>query len=278
MDPTRHHASPLAALALLLAPFAMAAGPPPTVAGVERSALFVLGEDERIEDAGRFVVPGGRFARREDFEVVRTAEGGRRITSIITAADGSYRAEGRWDYAPDDRATAVEGRTTYGGKPVVITMRIDQPDPLITVTVDGVKAEHRASCPDGCLADLSPSALPMFTMARRYDAGRGGEQPFRWIGQSLLMDQVLLEGTATISRIGEGTFDGIRGPERVVQYAFVENLRDEASGKFMKVAFNLYTTTDHRPVAFAVGTSTVGERAGYEGITETLPPRIPETR
>jgi hypothetical protein len=54
--------------------------------------------------------------------------------------------------------------------------------------------------------------------------------------------------------------------------------KDEASGRFMTVAFNLYTTADHRPVAFAVGTSTVGERVGYEGVTTALPPRIPDTR
>jgi hypothetical protein len=65
----------------------------------------------------------------------------------------------------------------------------------------------------------------------------------------------------------------------VRQYAFVETLKNESTGAIFQLAFNLYVAADDdRPLAFAIGSSTVGERAGFEGITRALPPRIPAIR
>lgn len=244
-------------------------------AAVMRSSLFEFAPGDRMEDSGVMVVTGGRFDRTEAFEVVRTAEGGRRLSSVTVGAGDAYRVEGRWDYADDDRALGATGRGLYGGQAVTVVMRREAGDRAsITLRGSGEPVVHTAPC-TACLMDMSPSALPMFTMTRLYDAERGGAQVFRWIGRSLILDQVLLDGQSEITRLGEFEFahDGTTTP--VTQYVFVENLRDEASGQYFKVAFNLYVDAQQRPLAFATAGSTVGERAGYEGLTTALPKQIP---
>jgi len=248
---------------------------PPPVGGVTRSSLFQFRPGDRLEDGGRLVVTGGRFARAEDFEVVRRVDGGRTVTSITTADDGQYRVEGRWTYTADEAATGAAGLGTIGGQPVTVDIRSGVA-PTIGVTRGGRDQVKTAACPAGCLIDMTPSALPMFTMTRLYDAGRGGEQPFNWIGQSLIMDQTLLEGVARLRKLGEGRFGTGDAAVTVVQYAFVETLKDEATGQSVQVPFNLYVSQDHKPLAFAVGSGTVAERVGYEGLTQAMPVQIPK--
>lgn len=257
----------------LLAPALAGAEPPAPAAGVLRSSLFELDAGDRVEDAGVIEVTSARMARTEHFEVVRRADGGRTLTSVTLGAGGSYRVEGRWEYGPDDAAGPVRGLGVYDGTPVVIEISGGRPGARIDLVRGAERSSATADCAAGCLVDLAPSALPMFTMTRRYDAAAGGEQRFHWIGRSLTIDQVLLDGTADIRRIGSGRF----GPddEPVEQYAFVEKLKDEASGSVFEVAFNLYVGADQRPLGFAIAPTTVGERVGYEGLTDALPPRFP---
>ena len=159
----------------------------------------------------------------------------------------------------------------YDGETVKLSIRRD--GAMAELAVDGAApARHRAWCADDCLLDLSPSALAMFTMTRRYDQSRGGPQVFRWVGRSLIVDQVLLDGTAEITRLKEIMFNSAAGAVKVRQYRFVETLKDEASGQIAQVAFNLYTDETNRPLAFATAGSTIGQRMGYEGIIEALPP------
>ena len=241
-----------------------------------RSALFQFAPGDQLEDSGVLVVTGGRFDRTEAFEVLRTAGGGRRVTSVTIAAGDAYRVEARCDYTGDDAAVSAAGRGQYAGKPVDIEIVAAGGEATITLSGSGLAAVDTAPCGADCLIDMAPSALPMFTMARRYDEARGGPQVFRWIARSLIANQVLLDGSAEIRKLGD--FEFVQGERRtpVKQFAFIETLKDEASGQYFKAAFNLYVDVDNRPLAFATPSSTTGERAGYEGITSALPKQIPE--
>jgi hypothetical protein len=274
--PRRVIASGLVA-GLLLATGLPAAELPPPAGGVVRSELFELGSGDRVEDAGRFAIVSAtrpRFSRTEHFEVVRHADGGRTVTIVTLGDVEDYRIEGRFRYGPDETAGEVRGLGLYEGEPVVIESSGGGPGATITFERGGKRMSHSADCAEGCLIDLAPAALPMFTMTRRYDMAAGGAQAFRWIGRSLLMDQVLLDGVANIQLLGTERF----GPDdKVVEhYAFSEKIRNEATGQYIDVAYNLYVDDDKRPLAFVVG-RTVGERAGYEGLTTAIPPRFPES-
>ena len=245
--------------------------------GIQRSDLFEFAAGDRIEDSGRLLVTGGRLDRVEDFEVVRRADGGRSISTIVAAAGDSYRVQARLTFSADEYALTAVGEGSYEGQPAMVNIQRDGNSAELVLA--GARYEARnAPCRSDCLIDMSPSALPMFTMTRRYDETAGGAQTFRWVGRSLIVDQILLDGSVEISKLGDFVFRHGDRETAVQQYAFVENLRDEASGRFFRVAFNLYTTADDRPLAFATGGTTVGERLGYEGITQALPPQIPTLR
>jgi len=246
--------------------------------GVVRSEVFQFAPGDQLKDTGVLVVTGGRFDRTEAFEVVRTADGGRRVTSVIIGAGDSYRVHARWDYAADASAVLASGRGQYGGNPVGIEISAAAGVATITLTDEDIETVHTAACGADCLLDMAPSALPMFTMTRRYDEARGGPQVFRWVARSLITDQVLLDGSAEIRLLGDFEFvqDGRRS--LVKQFVFIETIKNEASGEYFKVAFNLYVSADHRPLAFATASSTLGERAGYKGITSALPKQIPQLR
>jgi hypothetical protein len=248
-------------------------------AGVERASLFEMTAGDRLEDAGVFVVRSARMGRTESFEVLRRPDGSRVVTSVTRGADDGYRVEGRWTYGPREIATGAIGRAVIDGRPSTIVIELAGGRADIRIDDGAEQRRYAASCAAGCLVDLAPSALPMFTMTRRYDAAAGGPQSFRWIGHSLTEAQVLLDGMAEIEKLGDADFVAADGTRlRVQQFAFVETLRDEASGRSIRVAFNLYVDETHRPLAFAIGSSTVGERVGVEGLTATIPVRMPATR
>jgi hypothetical protein len=251
---------------------------PPPAAGIERSSLFSFAAGDRLEDAGRMVVAGGRFARTEHFEVVRRADGGRAVTSVIVAAGNAYRVEGRWDSDAREQAGAATGLGSYAGVPAHIEISGGGPGARIRVRSGTTDQTRVAPCPEGCLVDMTPSTLPMFTLTRRYGFADAGIRSYRWIGQSLLADETLLDGTTEVRKLRAADFAAPGGTVRVHQYAFVETLRNEATGKTFQMAFNLYVDGEHRPLAFAIGSSTVGERVGYEGITRAIPPEVPAVR
>jgi len=251
-------------------------GEAPAPNNIERSDLFQFGAGDRLEDSDLLVVTGGAFDRTEAFEVVRQPDGGSVLTEIIVGANNSYKVQTRIRFDADGSGISGKGFGNYAGEPVEVI--ITKADDVARITAQGetFSAEHTAPC-DQCLMDMSPSAIPMFMMARRYDEAQGGQQPFRWVARALIGDQVLLDGTARIQKLGDYTFskDGEQVP--VKQYAFVEKLKNEQMGAYFYVAFNLYTTADGKPLAFATGGKTRGERRGYEGITTALPGQIPET-
>ena len=239
---------------------------------VERSSLFALADGDRIEDSGVLAVASGRFARAEAFEVVRHADGGRTLTSIITGADGSYRVEGRWSYDSDEHAISADGKASYSGAPESINIVAMPPTAVITVSSGAVERKVPAPCDPDCLIDMAPSALPMFTMTRRYDNAQGGDQAFRWIGQGLVFDQVLLEGIAKIRLLDRQTVGGVD----VSQFVFVETLTNAETGDVTSFAFNLWVDADHRPLAFGMTSGTLGVRKGYEAIPAAMPAQFAE--
>jgi len=267
------------ALLVLLLPGLPRADTPAPAEGVIRSELFEFSAGDRIVDSGIMNVVSPRMPRSEHFEIVRHPDGARTLTSVtLGGPDGdAYRVEGRWRYGPDDSALAARGIGVYEGTPVTVEISGGGPGAKLSVVRDGERRTDVADCASGCLVDMAPSALAMFTMTRRYQDEAGEPQRFRWIGRALTFDQVLLDGVAEIRKLGETEYDAGGSAETVQQYAFVERLRDEKTGRVSRIGFNLYVTEDQRPLAFAIGSSTVGERVGYEGLTEAIPPRIPST-
>ena len=255
----------LAAVSIAIACFSQSVVAQDT--SVERSSFFTLNEGDRIEDSGVIAVASGRFARTEAFEVVRHADGGRTLTSIITGADGSYRVEGRWSYDADEHAISADGKASYSGAPATINIVATPPTASIAVSAGAVERKIPAPCDPDCLIDMAPSALPMFTMTRRYDQAQGGAQSFRWIGQGLVFDQVLLEGIAEIRLLDRQTV----GDVDVSHFIFVETLTDAKTGDVTSFAFNLWVDADHRPLAFGMTSGTLGVREGYEAVPAAMP-------
>ena len=160
-------------LILLALVAASAAGQPAPAPGVERSALFRFDAGDRIDDADVMNVSGGRFDRRETFEFVTRADGSRVLTSVTVGAGDLYRVDGRWQFTGDDVAVSADGIGSYAGESVTMAIRRD--GDMAEISVDGAAvARHRAWCADDCLLDMSPSALAMFTMTRRYVQSQGG--------------------------------------------------------------------------------------------------------
>jgi hypothetical protein len=260
---------------LVLLAFEAVMAQPAPVPGVTRSQLFEFIQGDEIVDSGIMQVTGGGYDRREEFELVRHADGATTLSAIITGANALYQVQARWRFSPSEHALEAFGIGAYEQQ--AVTVSIKRADNVATLLTDGaMQTQHQASCGDTCLIDMAPSALPMFWMARRYDEAQGGPQEFQWVARSLTVDRVLLEGSAEIRKLGDHVFAHDEGPVPVRQYFFVEDLKDEVSGQFFQVDFNLYIDDDGRPLAFAARSTTAGERVGFEGITEAIPPRFPE--
>jgi kynurenine 3-monooxygenase len=176
-------------------------GTPPPAPEFERSRLFTCADGDHIEDAGVMVVTGGPFSRTESFESVRRVDGGRTVTSVIVGASGSYRVEGCWTYRANDTAAAAQGLADYGGVPTRVDIRVA--DAVATIRVHADNTEHQLAAPcRACLIDLSPSALPMFTMVRLYDPAQGAVQSFDWIGRGLIQGSGPAPARFQLSRHG----------------------------------------------------------------------------
>lgn len=235
---------------------------------VERSSFFRLGAGDRIEDAGVLRVQSGRFARSEAFEVVRRADGGRVVTSVITAGDNSYRVEGRWEYDANEQAVRADGQASYGSVPATVELIASAPNATISVESGDVERTLPASCDPDCLLDMAPSAVAMFSMTRQHTKPAGEIQTYRWLGQGLIMDQVLLEGTADMRLLKTENVDGTE----VSHYHFTEYLTDAQTGEKRSFDFNLWVDSEHRPLAFGMTSGTLGVRDGYDSVPVAMPP------
>jgi hypothetical protein len=249
-------------------------------------AATALGQDEStsgkgaVIDEGVFVVSGRPgFARREEFSIFKRADGGYTVRSAIAAEDGSYTANARWNFDAAWRAIDAAGQGDAKG----VKRRIEmwrESTPSGTV----VKISRRATLADGeprnetfsapcdadCLMDMAPAALPMSAMTRRYDAAKGGEQAFRWVGAALTDDQVLEGGTATLWLNRKQQVDG----REVAHWRFREDLPGATPGQTYQMHMHLWTDADNRLRKFGVGRSekpsTVGVRESDATIAEQM--------
>ena len=240
--------------------------------GIERSSLFAMKMGDVMEDSGLLTVHSGNFARTEAFEVVRHADGGRTLTSVITGTATPYRVEGRWSYNSNERPVSVSGKGNYDGVPADISILATPPEAAITVSYGDVNRTVPVPCNSACLIDMGPGAIAMFTMTRRASEKVGEVTRLYWIGQALTSDMVLTEGHADIHKLVTGT----SSDTDVIQYAFVETLPNPETGEFYSMDFNLYVDDTHRPLAFATRGGTTGTRTGYENLITDMPPVFSE--
>lgn len=255
--------STFAAAVLLMAAPALAA---------QDSTIFAPHAGVEVLDHGTLVISGGSSARSESFEMVRRPDGGRTIVSVTTAADGSYRVQGRWDYDAEETALSAHGRGLHGGQKVTIDIAAAAPAATMRwESADGSMRTFHAPCDAPCLIDMSPSALPMFTMTRQYDFDAGGVQQYRWIGYDLTRDQRLIDGTVRFRYVKEIPVTLPTGETMNIRhFIWDETLVDEESGRTFEVHFNAWTDTDHRPLKFKVGKRTTGIRDGFQAISDQL--------
>jgi hypothetical protein len=256
-------------LAALTLPSAIAASEPSLYTGVAGA---------KVIDSGVFVVSSGSGAREETFEYVQRPDGGFTLVNSITAANGGYRVNGRFDYDAQWNATAAYGTGIYDGVPVAIALERSGGKVAITVAGRGKRSRSVSACAPSCLIDMAPSINPMFVMTRHYDFAAGGEQEFLWAGQDLnkpssLTDdhvQIAFKDEAVVTRTGAEQM-------KLRHFYFLENI-PQPNGQMFRLAFDLWTDREHRPVAFRVrppGSSavgTVGVRKGFEEVRSQILP------
>ena len=80
------------------------------LADIVDSGLYTLSPGDEVIDSGVMNVSRlGHAISSEEFQVVRRADGGRTIVSVVTAADDSFEIPARWDYDADEQATGEMG-------------------------------------------------------------------------------------------------------------------------------------------------------------------------
>jgi len=242
------------------------------VAAASTGAAFAPASDLELVDHGTMIVTGGWADRRETFEILRRADGGRTIVSTITAADGGYRVQGRWDYDAEERALSAHGLGQHDGEAVTIDILAAPPAGTLRFEgADGGVQTFHAPCKPRCLIDMTPSALPMFTMTRLYDYDRGGSQAFPWIGYGLTRNMRLLDGTVDLRFVKDLTLEGPAGETlRLRHFVWDEDLIEDVSGKRFKMHANFWIDAAHRPIKFTIGSKVSGIREGYEAIDAQL--------
>jgi hypothetical protein len=247
-----------------------------TAQAQDKVALIEPDTSGAIFDQGSIVVDGaGGFSRMEDFVIFKHPDGEYTILSNIVANDGSYEASAKWTYDKEWHAKAGTARSITKGIERKIDIRRDGNTATMTrrtITADNVKGdEFTVACGDDCLIDMTPAVLPMAVMARRFDAPKTGSQTFKWIGVSLIGDQVLTNGTATISLKRTLNVNTL-GP--INHWRFVEDLTDP-TGKPFQMNAHLWTDKNGHLRKFGMGRNptptTVGIRQTDESLSNQMP-------
>jgi len=236
---------------------------------------------ETLVDEGVFVVAGRPgFGRAEEFSVFKRPDGGYTLLATITADDDSYIASGTWNYDAEWRSLSVRGQSNVKGTTRTVEVkRENAPEgPIVRMTrrttpKDGALKQETftAACDMDCQIDMTPAAMPMSVMTRRFDVAKGGEQAFRWVGISLTDDQVLLGGAATLwlNRMQQAN-----GAE-IKHWRFREDLPGP-DGTTYQMNMHLWTDAAGHMRKFGVGRSekpsTIGIRESDEKISEQMKP------
>jgi hypothetical protein len=156
---------------------------------------------------------------------VQRPDGGYTLVNSITAADGSYRVGGRFDYDARWNVIEAHGAGLDEGVPVAIKMTRRGKRVEINVTGRGKPYRSDSNCDPSCLMDLAPSISTMFVITRHYDFARGGKQDFMWAGHALTRRQSLSDDRVQLSYLGESTIarDG-RPPLALRHFTFDETI------------------------------------------------------
>ncbi|MCY3606535.1 MAG: hypothetical protein OXH45_12375 [Gammaproteobacteria bacterium] len=244
-------------------------------ADVVDSGLYTLSPGDEVIDSGVMNVSRlGHAISSEEFQVVRRADGGRTIVSVVTAADDSFEIPARWDYDADEQATGAAGWGKHAdGRAFEVTLTRDADAATMFVAYEsGERVTYEGECPSGCLMDMMPGAIPQFTMSRRYDADRAGVQDFRWMAFVLNQDMRSFDVVVSIDHVRDFSVARADGSEITVRhFVFDEKGSLDGTGEGYETHSNLWVDTTHRPIKFKVG-QTIGLRAGFEDIDDRLTP------
>ena len=72
--------------------------------------LYLPAPGDEVIDGGVMNVSRlGQPNSSEEFKVIRRADGGRTIVSVVTAADNSFDIQARWDYDAAEQAVSATG-------------------------------------------------------------------------------------------------------------------------------------------------------------------------
>lgn len=245
------------------------AGEPSVYAGVSGAKL--------IDSGAIDVTGGGPFDRTEMFEYLARPDGGFVLLNTITAANGAYRVQARFDLNSAWKSESAFGVGLYDGKPVDLSMRVEGKQVKIAVrprdaAAGGPSSDPVATCDPACFVNMSPSITAMFVMTRHYDFARGGEQEFQWAGQDLDRVRTLSGGKARLVFRDEKDITRAGGAAvKMRHFTFVETLPNPAGGTY-SLDFDLWTDGEHRPVGFRIRFSggnpsgVVGWRQGWEDV------------
>ncbi len=242
---------------------------------VAEEQLYDQAPGDQIMDQGTMVVTReGAIVRRDVFEIIRRSDGGRTIASVITAEDGSYQVEGRWDYDAAEQATSARGLGRHGEQDLTVDIAATSPTATMAVTfASGEERVYEGECPPGCFIDMGPGTLPQFTLTRRYDFDQGGVQDSRWIAFVLNEDMRSFDVVVRIAHAGD--FDVTRADGsslKIRHFVFDEEGSLDGSGEGYELRSHLWVDDDHRPIKYKAGERTVGLRAGFEDIGDQLAP------
>ena len=227
----------------------------------------------KLRDAGIMRMDGGAYARTEVFEYLDMPDGSHVLLNTITAANGQYRVQVRFDMDANWRSLSANGQGLYDGTPVTIRMARDDDEVGIRVTGDGIDLSPRAECAPDCFINMSPSATAMFMMTRFYDMAKGGSQPFLWAGQDLDRKRTLSGGISRLSFKAILPVKRLDGTTLDIQhFTFVEDLPDPRGGRYI-LNFDLWVDRDHRPMGFRVTSkqfTVSGFRDGHDDVKSAL--------
>lgn len=237
--------------------------------------LYLPSAGDEVIDSGFMNVSRlGQAISSEEFQVIRRADGGRTIVSVVTAADNSFDIQARWDYDAKEQAISATGWGKHADERAFeVTLAIDGDAASMSVEYEsGERVTHEGKCPPGCLMDMMPGAIPQFTMSRRYDADRAGVQDFRWMAFVLNQEMRSFDVVVSFDHVRDFSVARADGSEITMRhFVFDEQGSLDGTGEGYETHSNLWVDTMYRPIKFKVG-QTIGLRAGFEDIDDRLPP------
>ena len=238
--------------------------------------LYLPSSGDEVIDRGVMNVSRlGQAISSEEFQVIRRADGGRTIVSVATAVDNSFDIQARWDYDAAEQAVSAIGWGKHADERAFeVTLARDSDAASMSVAYEsGEMVTFEGECPQGCLMDMMPGAIPQFTMSRRYDAERAGVQDFRWMAFVLNQDMRSFDVVVSFAHVRDFMVVRADGSELAVRhFVFDEQGSLDGVGEEYETHSNLWVDTMHRPIKFKVG-QTIGLRAGFEDIDDRLAPQ-----